>query len=309
MPEASSKLTLGPVLFNWPAEDWRDFYFRMADEADVDTVCVGEVVCAKRAPFRAPFLADVIERLTAAGKEVVISTLALIMTQREMGEVRELVTETALLVEANDVTTASVLAGRPHALGPHVNVYNEGTLAFLAGRGAARVCLPVELKAPAIRKLASQQAAELEVIAFGRLPLAISARCYHARSQGLSKDGCLYVCADDKDGFAVDTLDGDSFLAVNGTQTLSHTYASLAGELADLSANGIHRFRLTPHSCDMVAVARIFREVLGGHSCPDEAEAHLTEVIGGASLSNGYYHGEAGAAHVSRPDSRPCGLL
>ncbi|HUI94161.1 MAG TPA: U32 family peptidase, partial [Xanthobacteraceae bacterium] len=36
-------LTLGPVLFNWPADRWRDFYVRIADEAPVDRVCVGEV--------------------------------------------------------------------------------------------------------------------------------------------------------------------------------------------------------------------------------------------------------------------------
>jgi len=34
-----SELTLGPVLFNWQPERWRDFYFRIADEAPVtDTV-------------------------------------------------------------------------------------------------------------------------------------------------------------------------------------------------------------------------------------------------------------------------------
>ena len=32
----ASELTLGPVLFNWEPERWRDFYFRIADEAPVD---------------------------------------------------------------------------------------------------------------------------------------------------------------------------------------------------------------------------------------------------------------------------------
>ena len=41
----SMKLTLGPNLFNWQPDVWRDFYFRIADEASVDTVAVGEVVC------------------------------------------------------------------------------------------------------------------------------------------------------------------------------------------------------------------------------------------------------------------------
>ncbi|MCP3056298.1 U32 family peptidase, partial [Aurantimonas sp. LRZ36] len=36
------RLTLGPVLYNWPADEWSDFYARIADEAPVDRVVVGE---------------------------------------------------------------------------------------------------------------------------------------------------------------------------------------------------------------------------------------------------------------------------
>ena len=41
-----------------------------------------------------------------------------------------------------------------NAWGPFVNVYNEGTLAYLARRGAVRVTLPFELPATALRALA-----------------------------------------------------------------------------------------------------------------------------------------------------------
>jgi collagenase-like PrtC family protease len=34
------QLTLGPVLYHWAPEVWRDFYFRMADEAPLDRVVV-----------------------------------------------------------------------------------------------------------------------------------------------------------------------------------------------------------------------------------------------------------------------------
>ena len=44
------EISLGPVLFNWQPEAWRDFYFRIADEAPVGTVYVGETICSKRAP-------------------------------------------------------------------------------------------------------------------------------------------------------------------------------------------------------------------------------------------------------------------
>ena len=46
-----SALTLGPILFNWKPERRRDFYFRIADEAPIDCVYLGEVVCSKREPF------------------------------------------------------------------------------------------------------------------------------------------------------------------------------------------------------------------------------------------------------------------
>lgn len=51
MAAAKAELTMGPVLFHWPVETLRDFYFHIADEAPVDNVCLGEVVCHKRAPF------------------------------------------------------------------------------------------------------------------------------------------------------------------------------------------------------------------------------------------------------------------
>jgi collagenase-like PrtC family protease len=186
----TGKLTLGPVLFHWPPEKLRDFYFRIADEAPLDSVCIGEVVCAKRAPFFAPHLPEIAERLEKAGKEVVFSTLALIMNEREMKATRELVAADGLFVEANDMAAVALLSDRPHAIGPYVNVYNEGTLEYLARRGAVRVCLPVELPAASLAVLAAVPRVELEVQVFGRLPLALAARCYHARSRSRHKDNC-----------------------------------------------------------------------------------------------------------------------
>lgn len=288
------RLTLGPVLFNWRPETLRDFYFRMADEADVDAVCVGEVVCSKRAPFFAPHLPEVIARLAAAGKEVVLSSLALIMSEREVNEARGLAGTEGWLVEANDISVASMMGGRPFAVGPQVNVYNEGTLAYLENLGAIRVCLPAELPAEIIAILAKSTDCEIEVQAFGRLPLAISARCYHARSRNLAKDGCQYVCADDPDGMAVDTLDDQPFLAVNGTQTMSYHYLDLLGELERLRAVGVRSFRLWPQTADMVAVAALFRAVMAGTIGHHEAAARLGALCPEAEFANGYIHGREG---------------
>ncbi len=292
-------LVMGPVMFHWKPEEWRDFHFRIADEADVDVVCVGEVVCSKRSPFVAPYLPEVIDRLRAAGKRVILSTLALIMNSREMNGVRDAVAidDPEILVEANDISATALLRDRPHAVGPFVNVYNEATLAYLAANGARSVCLPVEMSLEALAALAKDSPAELEVLVFGRLPLAISARCYHARAHGLHKDGCQYVCAEDADGLAVETLDGEPFLAVNGVQTLSHAYADLGGSVSDLLDLGIRRLRLSPHAgIDMVMVAEIFRGLADGGIEPAEAHARIAAGLSDAAFCNGYILGDVGRA-------------
>ncbi|TWA70098.1 collagenase-like PrtC family protease [Azospirillum brasilense] len=296
-------LTLGPVLFNWPAERWRDFYARIADEAPVDAVVVGEVVCSKRAPFLAPVMDEVIARLAAAGKEVWLASPILVGSDRERAAMRDLVESDLLPVEANDMGALALLEGRRHAVGPFINSYNEATLAWLAGRGAVAVSLPAELPAASVAVMAKTGAAlglSMEVQVFGRAPLAISARCYHARAHALHKDGCQFVCANDPDGMPVSTVDGQPFLSVNGTQTLSHGYLSLAAEIDRLRAMGIGRFRLSPQDLDMVAVATAFRSVLDGERSGQDVMAELRGMTA-VPLENGFFHNMAGAAYADAP--------
>ncbi len=47
----TAELTLGPIPYHWPAGRKLDFYARIADEAPVGTVYLGETICSKRAPF------------------------------------------------------------------------------------------------------------------------------------------------------------------------------------------------------------------------------------------------------------------
>ena len=296
----NATLVMGPVLFNWQPEKWRDFYFRIADEADVDEVCVGEVVCSKRESFFAPYMEDVFSRLGSAGKKVILSTLALVMAKREMNAMRDIISnnEQNIIIEANDVSAAALLNGQPHAVGPFVNVYNEGTLAYLAARGAQSVCLPVELGMNEISALAKNSPAQLEVMVFGRIPLAISARCYHARAHSLHKDGCQFICDKDPDGMNVETIDGKPFLAVNGVQTMSHAYANFSTAIPDLLAAGVSRLRLSPHSnIDMVGVAEIFRNTSSGAINADEAGTRLASMFAGGDFCNGYINNQIGYAY------------
>jgi collagenase-like PrtC family protease len=290
----ATTLTLGPLLFNWPADRWRDFYARIADEAPVDRVCLGEVVCSKRLPFIVDEFAGTIERLRAGGKAVILSSLALPTLPRERALIDDLLAVPDVLIEANDVSVLGKLAGQPHLIGPFVNVYNEGTLGFLARHGAVHVCLPPELPLASIRALAPHAGAvALEAWAFGRAPLAISARCYHARLHGLAKDSCQFVCGEDADGLAADTLDGKRFLAVNGVQTLSEACINVIEDLPALIAAGVRAFRLSPHSVDMVAVAQAFRDALDGRCAPGQAAGRIAAIVPYA-FANGFLHGQPG---------------
>jgi collagenase-like PrtC family protease len=287
------KLTMGPCLFNWPAERWRDFHFRLADEGAVEAVCLGEVVCSKRAPFFLPHLPEVIERLERSGIEVSVATLAEVMSRADRRLVAEVAAMEGVLIEANDASALGLLAGRPFAAGPFLNVYNEDTLGLLAGKGAVRFSLPPELPGAAVAILAAaarQQGAEVEVQVWGRLPLALSARCYHARAHGLTKDGCQFVCERDPDGMTLETLTGEPLLAVNGIQTLSHAVLNLVHDVDRLVKAGVARLRLSPHSHDMIAVAKLFRSVADHRIAAGEAGRKLAAIAGGVPFCNGFLH-------------------
>lgn len=297
---SDSLLTLGPVLFHWTPAVWRDFHFRIADEAPVDEVYLGEIVCSKRTPAVAAHFDAVVERLTTAGKRVIRSSPILVTSEGERAALRDLAAGPGP-VEANDLGAVALLEGREHRIGPTVNVYNEGTLAWLAVRGATSVTLNAELPAASIGVLAAAGKARgvgIEVQVFGRMPLAISARCYHARSHGLHKDDCRHVCGADADGLAVDTLDHQEFLAVNGTQTLSHACLDLAGDLETLRELGVSRYRLSPQSCDMVRVAALYRDALDGRLEGAAAARAVADLVQPMPVANGFLHDREGAIAV-----------
>ena len=301
-------LTIGPILFHWPADAKRDFYLRIADEAPVDTVYIGEVICSKRAPFFEQHYPEVAARLLNAGKKVVFSTLAETMIKRERKMIAEMCARDDLPVEANEAAALYHLRGRPHRVGPYVNVYNEGSLAFLAECGATHFTLPPELPGESLAVLARAASAldvALEVQVYGRIPLALSARCYHARAHGRIKDNCQFVCEQDPDGMELKTLEGKPFLSINGIQTLSYTCLNLAHELKQLRDMGIGAFRLSPHSGDMVECANVFRALADSEIAPEEATARLGETGPQAPFANGFFYRREGYQWIDgAPDPR-----
>jgi collagenase-like PrtC family protease len=246
-------------------------------------------------PFSDPAWPDIIERLERGGKEVVLSTLAAPSTLRERRAVEELCTD-GRLVEINDITALPARSGRPFVTGPFVNVYNPATALFLIRHGARTICPPVELSLATIGAIATAcSEAEFELFAFGRLPLALSGRCYHARLHGLHKDSCQFTCEQDPDGLAVDTLDDQSFLAINGVQTLSAQVQATLFRRGEFVNRGVRRLRLSPHGCDMVEVARTYRELMEQRIGPDEARFLLSCLDLPGTMVDGYVRDEAGS--------------
>lgn len=297
-----TKLTLGPIAYHWSAEARRDFYARIADEAPVEEVYLGEVICSKRAPFHEADLPATIERLERAGKTVVLSTLAEVMLKRERKATEDLAAMESPEVEINNAAGLFARGRRPHRIGPFMNAYNEATIAWMAGQGATHVCLPGEMPAASIA-VAAQAARDLglgvEVQVFGRASLAVSARCYHARAHGRTKDNCQFVCEEDADGMPLRTTDDRPILRVNGIQTQSESYVNLLPEAARLVADGVTHLRLMPQAVDMVAVATSFRGVLDRRLALDEAQSSLRDLCGDIRFSNGFYHGQAGYRRIA----------
>ena len=295
---AKAQVTLGPLLYHWDAEERRDFYFKIADEAPVDCVYLGEVICSKREPYFEDYFYQVADRLRSAGKQVVISTNALVTSPREMADIRKHASEDAV-VEANDVACLQSLHGKPHVIGPFVNVFNEGAREFVLRNGAFRIVLPVEAPATSIKVLADTPA-EIEVMVFGRQTLSVAMRCYHARSHGLTKDSCQYVCGLDPNGLSATTVTGDDLLTISGTSTQSHGYVVLLNELEALRNMGVTHFRVSPQHMDMVAVTSIYRDVLDGKRTPKEAETQLLQMSDDIPFINGFYYAREGLSWIER---------
>ena len=293
----SGKLTLGPVLYHWDADAKRDFYARIADEAPVDTVYLGEVICSKRTPFFEPHLPEVIDRLERGGKQVVLSSLSEVVIRRERNMMRDFCEIADHEIEINNAAGLFHIDGKKHRLGPLMNVYNEATLKWLSGKGATHVTLPVEVPRSVVGGMAAgarDQGVGVEVQVFGRASLAVSARCYHARAHRRTKDNCQFVCEENPDGMPLTTVTGQPFLVVNGIQTLSQSYVCLVEEIDDMAAMGVGHFRLMPQDIDMVAVAHVFAGRINGQIDGAEARARLEALNLPAPFSNGFWHGREG---------------
>lgn len=303
-------LTVGPVLYHWTRQALMDFYATVAD-GPADAVVLGEVVCARRRELRLDDWLALGRELAAAGKQVVLATQALVETEADLRLIEHQGAQDGFAVEAGDASALALLAGRvPLWLGPHINVYSAAALREHADLGVQRWVAPVELPLATLAHISppaapvrgpAGPAIATEAWAFGRLPLAFSARCFTARHHGLAKDRCEYRCLGDPDGLPLHSTEGMPFLVLNGTQTQSAALQSLLGEGPALRAAGVRHLRLSPCARGFATVLDDFDAVFNRGAAPaGRAQAWAAHGVPGP-LANGYAHQRPGMDWVAAP--------
>ena len=165
----------------------------------------------------------------------------------------------------------------------------------MASLGARRWVMPLEMRQSDLAVLLKDKPAglETEVFAYGRMPLAFSARCFTARHYNLPKDDCGFRCIEHPDGQLLQTREKEPFLVINGIQTQSARVHNLVLDIPALRAAGADILRLSPQSQHMDKIIAAFDAARRAER-PDPATlANMRPFMPEASC-NGYWHGKPG---------------
>lgn len=282
------QLSLGPIHYYWPKEKIEQFYSE-ASNWPIDIVYLGETVCAKRREMRFNDWMRVAEMLSDHGKQVVISTLALLEAQSDVMQLERICQNGQFLVEANDVAAVQLLQNRVNfVIGPHINCYNASTLDQLMELGATRWVPPVELSSATIEETIEQaeRKPELEIFSYGKLPLSFSARCFTARADNVGKDQCERRCINDAEGRPLFTQENQNLFTINGIQLLSGQTCNLFGEIDSIEEIGGRILRISPQLENTENIINQLADALQNGEKPTLNETQ--------EYCNGYWFGESG---------------
>ncbi len=260
------KYALGAVLYYWPKTDIETFY-QAAASSSADIIYLGENVCTKRREMKVGDWLALAKDVAASGKQVVISTLALLQAPSELNELKRYVENGDFLLEANDLGAVNTAAerGLPFVAGHALNCYNAYTLRILHRQGMMRWCMPVELSRDWLANVLQQceelgfrNQFEVEVLSYGHLPLAYSARCFTARSEDRAKDECETCCIKYPQGRPVLSQEDQQVFILNGIQTQSGYCYNLGNDLISMQGL-VDIVRLSPQGMETLGVIDQFR--------------------------------------------------
>lgn len=260
------KYSLGPVLYYWSKETLEEFY-QQAANSRADVVYLGEAVCSKRRATKVGDWLAMAKALADSGKQVVISTLALVQASSELNELKRYVDNGEFLLEASDLGVVNLCAERklPFVAGHALNCYNAVTLRLLLKQGMVRWCMPVELSRDWLVNLLDQcdtlgirHQFEVEVLSYGHLPLAYSARCFTARSENRAKDECETCCIKYPTGRSMRSQEDQQVFVLNGIQTMSGYVYNLGNELTSMQGL-VDVVRLSPMGSETFTMLEAFK--------------------------------------------------
>ncbi|MBD1388700.1 U32 family peptidase [Neiella sp. HB171785] len=255
------QLSLGANQYYWPKQTIEQFYRDIAD-SPVQRVYLGEAVCSKRKELRLSDWLAIAKELVQAGKQVRLSTLALIEAPQELDMIVPYLEQGELVVEANDIAVVQLAKEHklPFVAGSALNIYNMTALKRMLDAGMVSWVMPVELSRDWLKGMLEQATAEglrqrfdVEVLGYGHLPLAYSARCFTARSLDRPKDQCKKCCIDYPDGRLVKNLEDKAMFVLNGIQTQSGYCYDLSNDIASMQGL-VDWFRISPQSQQMKQV-------------------------------------------------------
>ncbi|VDY32557.1 putative protease [Morganella morganii] len=125
---------------------------------------------------------------------------------------------------------------------------------------------------------------EVEVMSYGHLPLAYSARCFTARSENRAKDDCETCCINYPQGRKVLSQENQQVFVLNGIQTQSGYCYNLGNDLRSMQGL-VDIVRISPDAPGDLAVIDHFRQ--------NETGAQPLDLVQ-AQNCNGYWRKVAG---------------